>query len=77
MQHVYQVKAWIRGSDEPETVTLFNCPTPALAKDRALAMLRAEAGIRGASFPDVVRIRVRQQSDDDSADSHDHSSQKT
>ena len=51
MLNVYRVEAWIRGSAEPATVTLFNCSTPKIARDRALAMLRAEAGIRGVSPP--------------------------
>ena len=65
MLNVYRVEAWIRGSAEPATVTLLNCSTPKIARDRALAMLRAEAGIRGVSPPDVVRVRARQASDGD------------
>ena len=63
MPNAYRVEAWIRGSAEPATVTVFNCSTPRIARDRALAMLRAEAGLRGTPPPDVVRVRARQASD--------------
>ena len=63
MPNVYRVEAWIRGSAEPATVTVLNCSTPKIARGRALAMLRAEAGMRGAPPPDVVKVRARQASD--------------
>jgi hypothetical protein len=65
MPNVYRVEAWLRGSAEPATVTLFNCSTPKIARVRALAMLRAEAGMRGVAPPDVVWVRARQASDGD------------
>lgn len=63
MPNVYRVEAWIRGSTEPATVTVFNCSTPKIARDRALTMLRAEAGMKGAPPPDVVKVRARPASD--------------